>query len=75
MTTESNPVEEIGIVAGQVWHCLSENGGMSVAKLVKNLELPRDQVLQGVGWLAREDKVVIENRSRGKAVRLNESNL
>ncbi|MEM9410557.1 MAG: winged helix-turn-helix domain-containing protein [Planctomycetota bacterium] len=72
--TNSNLIEEIGVVAGRIWNCLSENGGMSVAKLVKHLELPRDQVLQGVGWLAREDKVIIEKKTRGHTIRLNESN-
>ncbi len=62
--------EQIGEAAGQVWHCLEENGRLSLAKLTKELELPRDTVMQAVGWLAREDKVELEESSRGRVISL-----
>ena len=70
IATQNNCIDQIGLVAGQVWRCLSNNGSMSIAKLVKNLEMPRDQVMQGVGWLAREDKVVIVEKSRSRTISL-----
>ncbi|MBP88538.1 MAG: hypothetical protein CMJ64_17785 [Planctomycetaceae bacterium] len=63
-------VEQIGETAGVVWHCLSENGAMSMTKLVKSIDAPRDTVMQAVGWLAREDKVTIDETTRGRVVAL-----
>lgn len=71
--SNSNPIDKIGDAAGQIWRCVSENGTLTVAQLVKRLELPRDQVMQGVGWLAREDKVRIHQKSRVRSISLNES--
>ena len=61
-------VDQIGETAGRVWHCLRESGPMSLSKLVKNVEAPRDVVLQAVGWLAREDKIDIEERNRTRVI-------
>lgn len=63
-------VQQIGETAGAVWHLLSEEGSMSLAKLARSLESPRDVVMQAVGWLAREDKIVIEESSRGRVISL-----
>jgi len=65
-------VEQIGEVAGEVWRLLDESGPSSLAKLVKQVKAPRDVVMQAVGWLAREDKVQIEEESRGKIVSLHD---
>ena len=58
--------EEIGEVAGKIWHHLHENGGSTIAKLKKEIEAPSDLVMQGLGWLAREGKV--EYRQEGKVL-------
>jgi hypothetical protein len=44
---------------------------MTMAQLVKAVGEPRDTVMQGIGWLAREDKINIveENRSRVVSLR------
>ncbi len=70
MTTEET-IEQIGAAAGKVWHALDEHGPLSQAKLVKEVDLPRDLVMQAVGWLAREDKLTIDE-SRSKVVALKE---
>ena len=60
------PVESvayIGETAGTVWRVLSENGPMSVTRLLKAVDEPRDTVMQALGWLARENKVL--DRRRG----------
>lgn len=63
-------VTQIGETAGNIWHILEENGPMSFAKLVKAVDAPRDLVLQGVGWLAREDKIEIEETGRARVISL-----
>lgn len=67
---ENGCIEQIGQSAGEVWRCLSEEGSMSLAKLVKSVNAPRDVVMQAIGWLAREDKLDIEETSRGRIVQL-----
>ncbi|MCC6126547.1 MAG: winged helix-turn-helix domain-containing protein [Pirellulales bacterium] len=62
MTTksETDPILHIGQTAGIVWQRLSENGPMSAAKVIKVVGEPRDAVMLALGWLAREDKLAIE---------------
>jgi hypothetical protein len=60
----------VGEAAGDVWQTLDENGPQSVAKLVKLTGAPRDVVLLAIGWLAREDKITLEEGSRGRVVAL-----
>ena len=63
-------VTYIGSTAGKVWHVLEESGPMTMAKLVKTIGQPRDTVMQALGWLAREDKIVIEDEGRKRIVSL-----
>lgn len=71
MSTESQLVtDQIGLTAGKVWHALSDSGGMSLTKLVKQIEAPRDLVMQAVGWLARENKIQIVEEKRVKTISL-----
>ena len=67
---EATGQAQIGETAGLVWQALSENGPLTAAKLVKELGLPRDIVMQGVGWLAREDKLFIEEGPRHRTYAL-----
>jgi hypothetical protein len=70
MTAVSSAVAQIGEAAGILWHVLDQNGPQSVAKLVKASGLPRDLAMQALGWLAREDKVAIEDEGRSRVVSL-----
>jgi hypothetical protein len=63
-------VAHIGETAGAVWRTLNEQGPMSLAKLVKAVGGPRDTVMQALGWLAREDKISIEDQGRSRVVSL-----
>ena len=63
-------ISEIGETAGKVWQLLSNRGPLSVAKLVKDVDIPRDVVMQALGWLAREDKIEIEEDGRSRTVSL-----
>jgi hypothetical protein len=63
-------ISEIGETAGKVWQLLNDKGSLSVAKLVKDIDIPRDVVMQALGWLAREDKIEIEEDGRSRTVSL-----
>ena len=63
-------VAHIGETAGVVWTILAENGPLSMAKLVKAVGGPRDTIMQALGWLAREDKIWIEEEGRSRIVGL-----
>ncbi len=55
--TEHSCIEAIGQAAGRVWHKLNDEGPTSITKLSKAFDdLPRDTVMQAIGWLAREDR-------------------
>jgi hypothetical protein len=63
-------VVQIGETAGLVWKALSEKGPLSIAKLIKMVDEPRDLVMQAIGWLAREEKISIEEQGRSRVVSL-----
>ena len=69
---DDQPLESIGAAAGEVWQYLHTNGPVTLSKLARDLDLPRDMVMQGVGWLAREGKLRIELGPRNKTVSLAE---
>jgi len=43
---------------------------VTLSKLAREIDAPRDLVMQGVGWLAREGKVQFQQTSRGKQISL-----
>jgi hypothetical protein len=51
---------EIGIIAGDIWHYLDQNGPVHLSALVKGIDKSRDDVLMSLGWLAREGYVLLE---------------
>jgi len=69
-TVTTNCIEQIGEAAGQIWHTLNQGGRMSFTKLLKEVDLPKDLALQAIGWLAREEKIEIEEQARGKTIGL-----
>ena len=70
MTSLASCVAPIGEMAGVVWCTLSENGPMTMAKLVKAVGEPRDEVMLALGWLAREGKIDIVEEGRSRVVSL-----
>ncbi|MEM8944033.1 MAG: winged helix-turn-helix domain-containing protein [Planctomycetota bacterium] len=66
----SSLVDQIGETAGAVWHTLLEHGQLTITQLAKEVDAPRDRVMQALGWLAREDKIRVEETSRRKVISL-----
>jgi len=64
------PVAQIGETAGQVWHLLESKGSLTIAKLVKEIDSPRDTIMQALGWLAREEKINIDEDARSRTISL-----
>jgi len=63
-------VLEIGETAGLVWNVLNKSGPTSLAKLVKKLGKPRDLTMQALGWLAREEKLDIQEHRNSRIISL-----
>ena len=63
-------VPHIGFMAGRIWHELDINGSMSVSALVRRIDRPRDYIMEGIGWLAREGKIMIHDEGRVRLVAL-----
>lgn len=61
-------LSSIGSVAGMVWNYLENHGPATLSRLAKEIEAPRDLVMQGVGWLAREGKVRFDETPRATLV-------
>jgi len=74
MTAEpTSCIQQIGETAGEVWRVLADEGApMSLAQLAKRGDQPRDVIMQAIGWLAREDKVRIEENGRTRTIALAE---
>jgi hypothetical protein len=72
MATEmvGNEISKIGAAAGMVWQYLDQNGAVTLSKLAKEIDASRDQVMQGIGWLAREGKIRFDETSRSKVISL-----
>jgi hypothetical protein len=60
--------EEIGTTAGAIWHALETNGEMTLTKLKKDLKTKSPLFDWAIGWLAREDKIVLTAEKRSTRV-------
>ena len=63
-------LENIGSVAGAIWHYLEDNNEATVTKLTREIGENERTVLMGVGWLAREGKLDFEKRKQGTYITL-----
>ncbi len=52
-------ITEIGIIAGDIWHCLDSHGEVLLSELEKYLDRSEELLLMSVGWLAREGHVIL----------------
>jgi hypothetical protein len=62
-----------GFNAGVVWEALNQNGPSNIRNLVKTTSLSREEVYGALGWLGREDKLVMERKGRALAFSLRET--
>jgi hypothetical protein len=60
--------EEIGTMAGAIWQTLEANGEMTLTKLKKELKAGSPLFDWAIGWLAREDKIVLTAEKRSVRV-------
>lgn len=60
----------IGENAGKVWQTLSEHGSMSLTAIRKATGLDDKSMYLSLGWLSREDKIVIEQKKGATTVSL-----
>jgi hypothetical protein len=57
-------ITEIGIAAGKLWQYLEKSGPSSVTKTTTDTGLGKTEIQRAIGWLAKEDKLVIEMKGR-----------
>lgn len=53
-------VESIGTWAGLVWNALSEADVLGIKQLKKMTKLKDKEVFAAIGWLARENKIMLQ---------------
>ena len=61
---------EVGETAGASWQLLDETGPLATSRIIKEIDAPRDQVMQSIGWLAREGKLTVREEGRRKIASL-----
>lgn len=61
---------EIGLVAGQVWLLLADEGSQTLTSLKKAVDAPESHVMAAIGWLARENKLLFGNDGRSTRLTL-----
>ena len=64
---------EIGTTAGLIWNTLNAEGELSLAQLKKAVSCKTPVFDWAIGWLAREDKIVIIREGRTFRVGLKET--
>ncbi len=60
----------IGEAAGKVWQYLNENGPSSVTKITTETGLNKTDIQRAIGWLSKEDKLVMELKGRTETLSL-----
>ena len=60
----------IGDDAGKVWQYLDKNGSASVTKITNETEISKSDVQRAIGWLLKEDKLLIEVVGRAETLSL-----
>lgn len=57
-------VQEVGESAGKLWKTMKDNGAQTIVELETETGLSRESVCGGLGWLARENKLIITKEGR-----------
>ncbi len=64
-----------GTNAGIVWRALNKNGSSNISDIVKATSLTREEIHGALGWLGRENKIVMQRRARAIFFSLPDSEL
>jgi hypothetical protein len=62
--------DEIGQMAGAIWHALNTQGELAIPRLNKLVKGKAPVFDWAIGWLAQEDKIVITPKKRSFTIRL-----
>ena len=62
--------DSIGKSAGAIWKFLNKNGPTSVSKVSTETGINKNEVQRAIGWLAREEKIIIEQKGRTETISL-----
>ena len=62
--------ENIGHIAGAVWHYLDQNNQATATKITREIGKSERSVLMAIGWLAREGKLNFDQRKQGTYITL-----
>lgn len=63
--------EKAGETAGMIWNALNGTDGLTTKELKKVLKIRSDKDLfLGLGWLLREDKLIVEEQEADLLVKL-----
>jgi len=60
----------IGEAAGKVWEFLDKNGPSSVTKITTETGVSKNDIQRAIGWLLKEDKLLIEMNGRTETLSL-----
>lgn len=60
----------IGEAAGEIWKILDEEGNLSAYAITRKAKRPQAMTYMGIGWLAREDKLVFTQTKTGLSISL-----
>ena len=52
--------EKAGVIAGNIWTALNDTEGLTAKQMKKATKLVDKDLVLGLGWLLREDKVSVE---------------
>jgi predicted RNA-binding protein (virulence factor B family) len=60
----------IGDAAGKIWQYLNDNGSSSANKIEKDTGISKNDIQRAIGWLSKEDKLIIETKGRVETISL-----
>jgi hypothetical protein len=63
----------VGEMAGRIWRHLAQAGKVSLSDLEKAVQADSIAVHMALGWLSREDKLILERKGKSVVVRLKET--
>ena len=65
--------DKIGTVAGDIWNALNTKGALSLAQLKREVDEKTLLFDWAIGWLAREDRILITPEKRSFRIQLKDT--